>query len=272
MIVGLTGVARAGKDEVGKILVEKYGFEQFSPADLVRAVALGADPLIPFNGTDNGGFCLRLSAIVAAAGWEAAKEYPEVRGFLQRLGAEGVRTVLGQSTWTDKVMADLDPDKHYVNTSVRFDDEAQAIIDAGGEMWRITRPGYEPLNHASDAGIDDVLVYYDINNNRTLEKLEYVVDCIMQAGMRQGLPAPPKLIPNRVSPSYPPEPEKPGPSGPTSLPVRTYDFSGHARLDAWAAWVLDPEEHEAMTSVGIDTSDARLVAAFLLGRESREEC
>jgi hypothetical protein len=175
-LIGLTGVARAGKDSVGRILVEERSFVRVSFADKLRAVALGADPYVRIDYVDQGGtpilFHERLSKVVEVDGWERAKEHADVRRLLQRLGTEGVRQNLGMDTWVDAAMADLEDGGKYVFTDVRFVNEAVAIHAAGGSVWRVERDGYGPVNaHASDAGLPESLIDLTIYNNWTLDDL-----------------------------------------------------------------------------------------------------
>jgi hypothetical protein len=63
-----------------------------------------------------------------------------------------------------------------VITDVRFDNEAKAIIDAGGEVWRVTRPGWrclaeEAAAHQSEAGVSDHLIARIIDNSGSLDDL-----------------------------------------------------------------------------------------------------
>lgn len=189
MLIGLTGVARAGKDSVADILVEEYEFTKISPADLVRAVALGADPWMPVKDAK----WFPLSALVAHYGWEEAKEFPEVRTFLQRLGTEGGRKVLGEDVWIDALMATLEPGKSYVNTSARFVNEAAPILASGGEVWRIVRDGYDPLDHVSDAGLPESLITRTLYNNWSLDDLRKAVRSLMKNCIRVSHQYPPGL-------------------------------------------------------------------------------
>lgn len=177
MLVGLSGVARSGKDTVGGILVDKLGFERRGFADKLRAVALGADPYVVL---DNEAYSLvRLSDLVGSWGWERAKEHGEVRRFLQALGTEGVRENLGYDTWVEAAMPstrELMNGARIVFTDCRFENEAFAIKVAGGEVWRIVRPGFEAINaHASENGIPDELITRTIFNDGSLADLRRTV-------------------------------------------------------------------------------------------------
>lgn len=176
VVIGLHGAKRVGKDSVGKILVQREGFTRLSFAGKLYATLLGTDPLVP-RSTGSGPVrhfeYVRLSKVVEEIGWEQAKdEIPEVRRLLERLGTEGVRENLGHSTWIDAAVADVERGGKYVFTDVRFANEAEAIHKLGGEVWKVTRKGYEPDDsHVSNAGIPDSLISRTIANDGTLSDL-----------------------------------------------------------------------------------------------------
>lgn len=95
-VVGLVGPKRSGKDTAAAALVEQRGFVRVGFADAVKEMAVRADPMITMPG---GHSQTCLSLIVRFEGWEYAKAIPEVRRFLQALGTDAVRGVLGNDTW-----------------------------------------------------------------------------------------------------------------------------------------------------------------------------
>lgn len=178
MIIGLSGYARAGKDTVGQILVDHHGYERRAFADKLRAVALGADPYVNVyrpgeslaEQINRHGY-ERLSFVVDRLGWDEAKQIPDVRRLLQRLGTEGVRDNLGPHTWVDAAFTYL-PERS-VFTDVRFPNEAAAIQGLGGQVWRVIRPGIEAVNaHASEQVLTADL---EIQNDCTIEALANAV-------------------------------------------------------------------------------------------------
>jgi hypothetical protein len=178
-LVGLSGYAQVGKDTVGRILTEKYGFERVSFADKLREVALAIDPLIDaVPGEErNQIHTMRLGPLVQQVGWEKAKQWPEVRRLLQVIGTDAGRAILGDNVWVDAAFKPLQPAKKYVFTDVRFPNEATAIRENGGILLRIERPGYGPVNnHPSETALDDSsLINMVIFNNRDLHSLEVKV-------------------------------------------------------------------------------------------------
>jgi hypothetical protein len=164
MLIGLAGYARSGKDTIGKILVER-GFQRVAFADKLREFALAIDPII----WDRPRF--RLSDVVEVEGWEGAKENPEVRSLLQRLGTEAGRNILGEDVW---VNAALDiPPGDYVITDVRFPNELEAIRSRGGQVWLVSRPGYGPINgHPSETALSGCRFDHVICNDFDIEHMK----------------------------------------------------------------------------------------------------
>ena len=173
MIIGLSGYARSGKDEVAKILVEDYGYTRVAFADKIRELLLDTNPLI------KDGF--RIESVVNAYGWEQAKVlFPEIRRLLQDLGV-GARKTFKETFWVDQVIDQFGHswwgyDTNVVVTDVRFINEAIAIKGKGGKIWRIKRPGVEPVNnHISERDMDGYQPDMILKNEGTLEDLRTLV-------------------------------------------------------------------------------------------------
>ncbi|MDG4783285.1 hypothetical protein O7614_26865 [Micromonospora sp. WMMD961] len=165
-LVGLLGRSRAGKDTVGARLVERHGYVRYAFGDNVRRLALAIDPLVDvsFDGE-------RLGELVNACGWESAKQFPEVRRFLQRLATEAVREI-DPYFWIRPVMDDVEADiRGVVITDVRFHNEAEAIRRAGGLLVRVIRPDLPPDPHVSENELLDRATDYEIRNDAGLDFL-----------------------------------------------------------------------------------------------------
>lgn len=168
MIVGISGYARAGKDSFGDALVRRFEFEKASFATPMKQMAEALDPYIPFEGD-----FYRLSEWLDYVGWEGAKNIPEVRAFLQRLGTEGGRKIFGEDFWVEHTLSQYSdgPALRLAICDVRFRNEAEAIRRRGGEVIRINRPGIEaPNDHRSEHDLDDYHCIV-IDNDGTLEEL-----------------------------------------------------------------------------------------------------
>lgn len=158
MIIGLIGYAQSGKDTVASFLVEHYGFTRVAFADPMRTALYKLNPIVKPG--------LRLADAVDEMGWEKAKvRIPEVRALLQRLGTEVGRDMFGQTFWVDQAAKHM-PSGPVVVTDVRFLNEAQFIKNAAGELWRIERPGFGPVNeHVSESELSGFPVNHIIMND-----------------------------------------------------------------------------------------------------------
>ena len=194
-IIGLSGYARSGKDAAAKVLVEEFGFTRVAFADKLREVLYALNPIVesyfwypdPPNGLDSkpeDGTGIFLQEVIDSVGWDGYKETrygPEIRRLLQRLGTEAGRKTLWDSIWIDAALTGYPDDAKIVVTDCRFPNEAQAIYDRGGKMWRIKRNGVGPATsadgsvHSSETSLDDWSFDSFIVNNGTLEQFEAAV-------------------------------------------------------------------------------------------------
>lgn len=166
MIIGLSGYARSGKDEVAKILVEDYGYERVAFADKIRDFLFETNPQVGGN---------RLQHLVSTYGWDVAKSQPEVRHLLQSIGV-GARKTFGDSFWINQVFHLMDNTKNYVIADVRFINEAEVIANYSGQVWRVKRVGVEAVNnHVSEHEMDGYPVNMILKNEGTLEDLRTLV-------------------------------------------------------------------------------------------------
>lgn len=188
-IIGLTGVARAGKDTIGQILHDLYGYHLASYSDILNKALYtldregGDDFSISIPMLANFGRMTiyeRYSDLVDRVGYEEAKEFAGVRKALQVMGTEVGRNLLGDNIWVEALFKNL-PKGLVAITNVRFPNEYDAVKARGGEVWRVSRPGYEPSNgHISDTALDDYLAdawFYNEGTKRELaDKVMKVLD------------------------------------------------------------------------------------------------
>lgn len=181
MLIGLSGKKRAGKDTVAAYLVEKYGFVQVAFADPLREAALKVDPIITAATITESLRTFRLSDLVGSQGWEAAKEHPEVRRILQRMGV-GVRD-LDPDFWlriaAEKIGVMMDARRDVVVTDVRFPNEAD-YIKRHGFLIRVIRPGLDHADaHESETALDDYPHDAYLINDGSVQDLRDQVDCLL---------------------------------------------------------------------------------------------
>ncbi|MER5851066.1 hypothetical protein ABT126_29580 [Streptomyces sp. NPDC002012] len=163
-LIGLAGAARSGKDTAAQALLE-CGWTRRAFADKVRDVVYAMDLVLNGDEWSDGYATVRHE--VDAHGWERAKEnYPVVRQYLQRLGTDGGRAILGEKVWVDALFRDFETWGPTVITDVRFPNEADAIRERGGLVVAIQRPGQAPIpeaEHVSETSLrgylfDDVIL------------------------------------------------------------------------------------------------------------------
>jgi hypothetical protein len=173
-LIGLTGYAQSGKDTVASILVEKYGYRRIAFADKIRDFLYGINPMVACSPT---GY---LQDLVNLVGWDNAKQEPQVRRLLQDLGISA-RELLDENIWITTALSKVDKDERVVVTDVRFENEAMMIKLMGGQLWRVKRVGFGPVNeHVSESELDGYKVNQIFVNNGTLEDLEVLVTTRMR--------------------------------------------------------------------------------------------
>jgi len=182
-LIAVTGYKNSGKNAVCDVLRDSFGFKITGFADALKAQFLAIDPWI--NVGLIYGHWARLSDCVAEFGWDDAKErFPEVRRLLQKGGSEGGRDIFGQDIWVDTWMRNvdvlLDEEGGVCVSDMRFVNEASAVRDLHGEVWRVHRPGTGPGEHRSESELDQIKADETIVNDGTLADLAVVVKQIME--------------------------------------------------------------------------------------------
>lgn len=174
-LIGLTGVAGSGKDTVGQMIVDR------DPR--CRRVAF-AEPL------KKG-----LQAMLGLDYRHTDGELKEVpidwlggvtpRKLMQTLGTEWGRSIDGD-IWVKAAMRQMGTDPSpVIFTDVRFENEARAIVESGGRVYRVIRscnPVTVP-SHASEQGIDGQWITASIFNDGTLAQLSAAVDEAIRPGV-----------------------------------------------------------------------------------------
>lgn len=197
-VIGLSGYARSGKDEAAKVLVDEFGFIRVAFADKLRDVLYALNPIVDAMHADVETYAvmsdgskrrlmidenpsstipvstaIHVQQVIDEYGWDGYKNTvygPEIRRLLQRLGTEAGRQTLWDSIWVDAAFAGIPDDAKVVVTDCRFPNEAQAIMDRGGYVWRIMRAGVGPVNnHPSETSLDNWSFDAWIHNDATLE-------------------------------------------------------------------------------------------------------
>lgn len=166
-VIGICGGKGQGKDTVAQHLRTRFSMRQIAFADPMKA-ALAVMFNVPehiFHEPDL-----------------KEKPLPELLGRTPRylmvtLGTEWGRDLVHPELWTTLLSRRLDlavgERMSVVVSDVRFDNEAQIILDRGGELWQVTgrTSQYGTTDHRSEVGVDPGYVTRTIINNADLHTL-----------------------------------------------------------------------------------------------------
>lgn len=184
--VGLIGAAGSGKDTVANILAHGWAYKRVAFADPVRDALFKLDPLV-FN---SNGTTQRVSDAVGSLGWEEAKrQNPDIRGLLQRLGTDVVRS-MAPDLWVDQAETAAKDMGRWgqtpVFTDTRFQNEVDMIRHHGGIIIRVVRDGLinEAAGHVSEQLWSTVDADLTIHNYDTLpilaETVHHAINTLME--------------------------------------------------------------------------------------------
>lgn len=173
MIIGLCGLAGSGKDEVAAILSRRHRFAAISFAGPIYKAVSEVTGLPPDWLKDRG-------HKERAIPWLGKSP----RELLQTLGTEWGRGMVREDIWIKIAMRRASEYEregwHVVITDVRFQNEAETIRHAGGQVWRVERPGAglggPAGEHSSEQGVPDHLVNQVVRNVGTLDDLDEAVN------------------------------------------------------------------------------------------------
>jgi len=173
-IIGITGRKYNGKDTLGNLFVNNYGYTKLAYADPLKEACRCI-----FNFTDEQLYGDKK---------EIEDEFWHVtpRKVLQYVGTDmfraHIKNVIPQvenNIWVEVIKKQIldglknDPDTKFVVTDVRFPNEAKMLQDLGGIVVRVKRDfvNTEVDTHASELMIENLEVDYEILNNGTIDEL-----------------------------------------------------------------------------------------------------
>lgn len=164
MLIGIHGKAGAGKDTLADIFVKEYGYEKYSFAKPLK------------------------DAVKAIFGWDERHVNGELKevndpfyGFsprhaMQTLGTEWGRVCLRNDLWTRIAQQIIYKKENIVIPDVRFDNEAEFILENKGLLLHVVRPSQETIGlsaHASERGITDIdKIAQRVINDGSISKLQ----------------------------------------------------------------------------------------------------
>jgi hypothetical protein len=194
-IIGIAGLAGSGKDTVADTLVREHGFCRIALADPMKRFC---QQMFGFTVAQLFGESANRNAVDPR--WDVSP-----RTVLQQLGTEWGRA-MHPDLWIEKALATAErvlvcgdgyaqdvglipagwPDVEPIGVvipDVRFENEAAAIREAGGEVWAVRRPGAglqgEAALHASENGLEGLSFDRAIDNVLGLPELRlHVADAL----------------------------------------------------------------------------------------------
>ena len=166
-LIGIAGAKRAGKSTLAQGLALVTGLPEESFAAPLRE------------------FVARITGMTARE-LDARKEEPldwldgvTPRQMMQTVGTEWGRQMIHPEIWLRSLFARIPPQGAIIS-DVRFPNEAQAILDRGGIVFRVNRPGLpQGDGHLSEVPLPPELVTVDLWNTKAPRDLiEAAMNCL----------------------------------------------------------------------------------------------
>jgi hypothetical protein len=169
-LIGIAGRKRHGKDTIGDYLVKNYGYTKIGFAD---ALKIGCQHIFGLTNEQLYGDDKEIEDTF----WKTSP-----RTILQYVGTDLFRNQLStimpeieDNIWIKVVEKTIleNPDKKYVITDVRFENELAFIKKYGGLTIKVQRDAllFNVDAHASEAFIDNLHTNYTLGNNGSLDEL-----------------------------------------------------------------------------------------------------
>ena len=88
------------------------------------------------------------------------------------LGTDFGRKMLGDDVWINIALSGIKSEDKIVISDVRYPNEAQAIKNLSGSLWRINRHNHSAVNgHTSEHAMDNYMFNHVIYNDGTIDDL-----------------------------------------------------------------------------------------------------
>lgn len=194
-LIGLAGPARSGKDTIADHLVKNHGFTKFSFSDALyeevsKAFRVSVEFLMDakIKDTPRTEMCLRdcfdhdfidvAVGVLERGDSDLASTMPlSPRWVLQTWGTEYRRAqdpeywIKRADEWLDRHLS-YDPAYRFVNTSVRYPNEAEWLRMVGGKVWHVSRGNAPKVrSHSSEVPVPFVRGDQRIMNNSSINHL-----------------------------------------------------------------------------------------------------
>lgn len=170
-VLGLVGKKGSGKDTVADYLVEKYGYQKYAFAGRLKKVVAHL-----FDIPETSMSCAHQKEEIDPR-WGLSP-----RQMMQQVGTDLVRNHYGDDFWIRHyrfwLASALSSSPHIVVSDVRFQNEADVILEQGGILLRIVRPSMnktkkgEEDTHISETELDSLRgVHGVVENSGTFSEL-----------------------------------------------------------------------------------------------------
>lgn len=172
-IILLTGHAKSGKSYTAEHLCKKYGYTEYSLAHKLKELTFQLLRLFDRN-------------IESVDDLSNPVKKGQYRHYLQQIGNDIAKPILGDDIWVRSLCKDLTGDK-IVISDIRFQYEIDYIVKALSHEYTVQVIKIEcPLldmddpmyQHCSELDIDNIKYDYVVENNRTPRFLEDIDDII----------------------------------------------------------------------------------------------
>jgi hypothetical protein len=190
----LVGRKRSGKDSIGRVLCEEWGYQRIAFATPIYQAVEVLDPYIPLDPCVDdlaiqGGRRLSWLLKDQDGDWEPLKVHPEIRRLLQYMGTEVGRNLWGEFFWVDMAKKELDlinhmKDQPVVVTDCRFVNEANALAHKAF-LVRVKRPGLDEYDeHSSETEQNLIKTDFTLFNDEGLKQLPEKVRYMLAEAVR----------------------------------------------------------------------------------------
>lgn len=192
MIIGIAGKARAGKDTLGRYIIEEFKekynrtFEHTAFAHVLKLMCQ------EHFGLDHEQLWGSKKEWMTQY-WKPGKgphssnpgDYWSPREIMQELG--GFYRTIDYDFWVKRLYKEMQNVKDFIITDVRHVNEADSVVERNGALIKIDRPSLEEIHnmgHESETALDDYpssryLVIVD--NSGTLEDLREIASGVVEA-------------------------------------------------------------------------------------------
>jgi len=202
MIIGICGLQGSGKDTLGNIFVEKYGFKKLSYASILKDIVsiLFGWPREMVEGATKESREWREQV---DTWWAKRLDIPDLtpRYILQYFGTDLFRNYFHSDIWVAAVERQLQMYPNVVITDCRFPNEITTLKANGAKMIKITRgelPEWFKLYESGQIEKPDNIhpseymwikqtFDFNIENNKTIKELDFFCDNLINVQLDTSL-------------------------------------------------------------------------------------